>query len=47
VAPLLPEQDFEVVFRAKPSGQITFEVVANGAKFAIGTLSCTAVQPAT
>lgn len=44
LAPLLPEHDFEIVFSAKRSGQMTFEVVANGAKLAIGTLTCEGVH---
>jgi len=47
VAPLMPEQDFEIVFNPKTSGQMAFEVIANDEKFAIGTLSCTAVHPVT
>jgi 3-hydroxyacyl-[acyl-carrier-protein] dehydratase len=44
LAPLLPEQEFEVVFSGKRPGQMTFEVVANGEKLAMGTLSCDAVH---
>lgn len=40
LAPLLPEQEFEIVFSAKRPGQMAFEVVANGEKLATGTLSC-------
>lgn len=44
VAPLLPEQEFDIVFRPKPSGLMAFEVVANGGKLAIGTLSFTSAH---
>ena len=39
LSPLLPEQEFEVVFSAKRPGQMAFEVVASGEKFATGTLA--------
>ena len=42
LAPLSPEQDFEVVFTVKRPGQMAFEVIANGEKLAIGTLVCDA-----
>ena len=44
LAPLLPEQEFEVVFSVKRPGQMTFEVVANGEKLASGTLACEGVH---
>ena len=44
LAPLLPEQEFEIVFSAKRPGQMTFEVVANGEKLATGTLTCDAAR---
>jgi len=46
LAPLLPEQDFEVVFSAKRPGQMAFEVVANGEKLVSGTLTCEEVHAA-
>ena len=40
LAPLLPEQDFEVVFSTLRPGRVTFEIVASGDKLASGTLTC-------
>jgi hypothetical protein len=37
--PLLPEQEFDIVFAAKRPGQSAFEVVAGGQKLASGTVS--------
>jgi 3-hydroxyacyl-[acyl-carrier-protein] dehydratase len=37
--PLLPEQEFEIVFTAKRPGQSAFEVVAGGRTLAGGTVS--------
>ena len=39
LAPLLPEQEFDIVFAAKRPGQSVFEVVAGGQKLASGTVS--------
>ena len=39
LAPLLPEQEFDVVFAAKRPGQSAFEVVAGGQKLVSGTVS--------
>jgi 3-hydroxymyristoyl/3-hydroxydecanoyl-(acyl carrier protein) dehydratase len=44
LAPLLPEQEFEIVFSAKRPDQITFEVVADGEKLATGTLACEGIH---
>ena len=44
LAPLLPEQEFEVLFSAKRAGQMTFEIVASGEKLATGTLAYEAVH---
>ena len=44
LAPLLPDHEFEVIFSAKRPGQMTFEVVAGGAKLATGTLTCEAAH---
>jgi 3-hydroxymyristoyl/3-hydroxydecanoyl-(acyl carrier protein) dehydratase len=38
LAPILPECKFEIVLSAKRPGQMAFEIVANGEKFATGTL---------
>ncbi|HJX18840.1 MAG TPA: hypothetical protein VJ437_11715 [Acidiferrobacterales bacterium] len=39
LAPLLPEQEFDIVFTARRPGQSAFEVVAGGRKLASGTVS--------
>jgi len=44
LAPLLPEQDFEVVFSTKRPGRVTFEIVASGDKLASGTLTCEGIH---
>ena len=44
LAPLMPEQDFEIVFGTKRPGQVTFEIVANGERLASGTLTCEGVH---
>jgi len=44
LAPLLPEQDFEVVFSTLRPGRVTFEIVASGDKLASGTLTCEGVH---
>ena len=44
LAPLLPEREFDVVFSASRAGQMAFEIVANGAKLASGTLVCAGVH---
>jgi len=44
LAPLLPEQEFEIVFNARRPGQMAFEVLANGAKLATGTLACDGIH---
>ena len=46
LAPLLPEQEFEVVFSTKRPGQMVFEIMANGEKLVSGTLSCERVHAA-
>jgi len=44
LAPLLPEQDFEVVFSTLRPGRVTFEIVASGDKLASGTLTCEGIH---
>jgi 3-hydroxymyristoyl/3-hydroxydecanoyl-(acyl carrier protein) dehydratase len=39
LAPLAPEQEFEVVLIVKRPGQAAFDVVAGGRKLAAGTVS--------
>ena len=39
LSPLLPEQEFDVVFSVKRPGRMAFEVVASGEKFVTGTLT--------
>jgi 3-hydroxymyristoyl/3-hydroxydecanoyl-(acyl carrier protein) dehydratase len=45
LAPLLPEREFEVTFAAKRPGQAAFDVVADGAKLASGTVAYEARMP--